>query len=421
MMAASQREQALKFEILVPIAGPEPTAIASFNYHQDHFAALYGIDDRRRRRGAHRVPGLRPRADRAGAAAAPTGSTWRAWPAEVRAELWRAERRPRARRLLGADPATYVPHAVHARRTAPTSRPTATPTSSSSCCTRAATSRWRRWARRCGWTSRATSGRSSSPTRATSSGSTASTSTRCSPTGRCPSRSPSSSAAGRTMIVELDAWYLPDTAATSYRTEHVKTSVVARGDRPRRASVLRYFHNAGLHELRGEDYRGVFRLGRVRPTDVLPPYAELVRFDAGPAADAATSCATRRASCCAATWRGGPATNPFVRFGARAGARPAGAARRATRRTTTPTRSRPCGWSGSGFELLARARATGCSARRRGAGRGRGRCDGEIVDGCKLLSLEARAAPGVRPGAGRSPTSPPRGSGRSAGSDAALA
>ncbi|MCW2984030.1 MAG: amino acid--[acyl-carrier-protein] ligase [Conexibacter sp.] len=43
MMATSQREQALKFEILVQIAGPEPTAIASFNYHQDHFSGLYGI------------------------------------------------------------------------------------------------------------------------------------------------------------------------------------------------------------------------------------------------------------------------------------------------------------------------------------------------------------------------------------------
>jgi seryl-tRNA synthetase len=43
MLAASQREQALKFEILVQIAGPEPTAIASFNYHQDHFASTYDI------------------------------------------------------------------------------------------------------------------------------------------------------------------------------------------------------------------------------------------------------------------------------------------------------------------------------------------------------------------------------------------
>ncbi len=32
---------------------------------------------------------------------------------------------------------------------------------------------------------------------------------------------------GRTLIVELDSWYLPDTAATSYRSEHVKSSIVA--------------------------------------------------------------------------------------------------------------------------------------------------------------------------------------------------
>lgn len=44
MMAASQRQQALKFEILVPIGGPEPTAVASFNYHQRHFGGIYGIE-----------------------------------------------------------------------------------------------------------------------------------------------------------------------------------------------------------------------------------------------------------------------------------------------------------------------------------------------------------------------------------------
>jgi len=43
MLAASQRQQQLKFEILVQIAGPEATAVASFNYHQEHFAATYGI------------------------------------------------------------------------------------------------------------------------------------------------------------------------------------------------------------------------------------------------------------------------------------------------------------------------------------------------------------------------------------------
>jgi seryl-tRNA synthetase len=43
MLARSQRAQALKLEILVPIAGDDPTAVASCNCHRDHFASLYGI------------------------------------------------------------------------------------------------------------------------------------------------------------------------------------------------------------------------------------------------------------------------------------------------------------------------------------------------------------------------------------------
>jgi hypothetical protein len=87
-------------------------------------------------------------------------------------------------------------------------------------------------------------------------------------------------ASGNTVIVEVDSWYLPDTAATSYRTEHVKTSIAAESIN-RAAEVLRYFHNAGVHELEGDDYRGVFRLKPV-DAEVLPPYTELVRLDAGP-------------------------------------------------------------------------------------------------------------------------------------------
>jgi hypothetical protein len=87
-------------------------------------------------------------------------------------------------------------------------------------------------------------------------------------------------AEGRTLIVELDAWYLPDTWSTSYRSEHVKTSVVAEAI-DREAERLRYFHNLALHDLADEDYRGVFRSGREFSDDVLPPYTELVRFDAG--------------------------------------------------------------------------------------------------------------------------------------------
>lgn len=44
VMASSQRELCLKFELLVPIESTEkPTACQSFNYHQDHFGSLWGI------------------------------------------------------------------------------------------------------------------------------------------------------------------------------------------------------------------------------------------------------------------------------------------------------------------------------------------------------------------------------------------
>jgi hypothetical protein len=86
---------------------------------------------------------------------------------------------------------------------------------------------------------------------------------------------------GRTVLVEMDAWYLPDTVATSYRREHLKTTVAPDLiDLP--AQRLRYLHNAGCFELEGEDYRGVFRLLEHFTDDVMDPFCEVVRFDAGP-------------------------------------------------------------------------------------------------------------------------------------------
>ena len=53
-----------------------------------------------------------------------------------------------------------------------------------------------------------------------------STSTKCSRTGPLPEQIAEQIADGRTLIVELDSWYLPDTHATAYRREHVKSSAV---------------------------------------------------------------------------------------------------------------------------------------------------------------------------------------------------
>ncbi|HVF79319.1 MAG TPA: amino acid--[acyl-carrier-protein] ligase [Solirubrobacteraceae bacterium] len=44
MLAASQRAQELKFEVSIQIASPERTAVASFNYHQDHFVQSFGLE-----------------------------------------------------------------------------------------------------------------------------------------------------------------------------------------------------------------------------------------------------------------------------------------------------------------------------------------------------------------------------------------
>lgn len=89
MLAASQREQELKFEVVVQIAGPEPTAVASFNYHQDHFAAAYGIELAGGAEahtaclgfGVERITLALFRAH---------GLDLEAWPADVRRELWTA-------------------------------------------------------------------------------------------------------------------------------------------------------------------------------------------------------------------------------------------------------------------------------------------------------------------------------------------
>jgi seryl-tRNA synthetase len=44
LMAMSQIEQALKFELLIPVrSAEEPTACMSFNYHRDHFGTVWEL------------------------------------------------------------------------------------------------------------------------------------------------------------------------------------------------------------------------------------------------------------------------------------------------------------------------------------------------------------------------------------------
>ncbi|HEX4939307.1 MAG TPA: DUF1839 family protein [Candidatus Kapabacteria bacterium] len=86
--------------------------------------------------------------------------------------------------------------------------------------------------------------------------------------------------AGKPVLVELDSWYLPDTAGTAYQLDHVKTTVAVNLiDRANRR--LGYFHNQGYFELQGDDFTQIFQLdGLVHPR-MLPPYVEFARFHDG--------------------------------------------------------------------------------------------------------------------------------------------
>jgi len=88
MMATSQREQRLKFEILIPVISREqPTAVCSFNWHHEHFTALFGV---------HRADGQLAHTACLGfglerftlAMFKTHGFEPAHWPAAVRAQLW---------------------------------------------------------------------------------------------------------------------------------------------------------------------------------------------------------------------------------------------------------------------------------------------------------------------------------------------
>lgn len=87
LLAKSQREQRLKFEALVAIASPEPTAVASFNFHQDHFGSTFQIrlDNGKTATSACVAFGLERIAL---ALFRAHGMDIRDWPIEIRNQFW---------------------------------------------------------------------------------------------------------------------------------------------------------------------------------------------------------------------------------------------------------------------------------------------------------------------------------------------
>jgi hypothetical protein len=75
----------------------------------------------------------------------------------------------------------------------------------------------------------------------------------------------------RLVLVEVDAFHLPDTQATDYRKNHSKTTIAVE-TLDEENKRLGYFHNSIYGELEGEDYAALFE-------GALPPYTEFVKVD----------------------------------------------------------------------------------------------------------------------------------------------
>ena len=111
MLAASQKEQRLKFEVRgAGDLGREPHRDVSFNYHQEHFGHTFGIRTPDEQTAQLGLPGLWPGAHRHGA----VQDAWlRARPVarEVQARLWpiATARDPQVRReAAAADPRSRI-------------------------------------------------------------------------------------------------------------------------------------------------------------------------------------------------------------------------------------------------------------------------------------------------------------------------
>ncbi|MCF6235876.1 MAG: DUF1839 family protein [Gammaproteobacteria bacterium] len=83
-------------------------------------------------------------------------------------------------------------------------------------------------------------------------------------------------ALGKPVLVELDSYYLPDTAGTAYKIAHVKSTVaIIKIDVEKQH--IGYFHGQGYYYLSGDDFIDVFRLRGEQDPAVLSPYVEIAK------------------------------------------------------------------------------------------------------------------------------------------------
>jgi hypothetical protein len=85
----------------------------------------------------------------------------------------------------------------------------------------------------------------------------------------------------RLPMVEVDAFYLPDTRGVSYRISHSKSSIGINALDPKNRR-MEYFHNAGYFMLEGADYDALFPERDEANGLPLFPYSEFMKFGRTP-------------------------------------------------------------------------------------------------------------------------------------------
>ncbi|MFV0279205.1 MAG: DUF1839 family protein [Rhodoblastus sp.] len=91
-------------------------------------------------------------------------------------------------------------------------------------------------------------------------------------------------ARGRLVLMEADAFHLPDTRGVSYGLESSKTTIGVNRIDPD-ARRIEFFHNEGYFCAQEADYDGIVAFGAADGRLKLPPYAEILKADF-PALDA---------------------------------------------------------------------------------------------------------------------------------------
>ena len=86
---------------------------------------------------------------------------------------------------------------------------------------------------------------------------------------------------GRLVMIETDAFHLPDTRGVSYGLESSKTTIGVNRIDPA-ARRIDYFHNEGYFRAEGADYDGLIAFGARDGRLKLPPYAEILKADFTP-------------------------------------------------------------------------------------------------------------------------------------------